>query len=130
MRRISVRRSSIASRLLTTLSERPISRPAADRLPAPTIRANARSSLASPSMATSRSFPIRGEYIQLTQANIPDRDGLGLQEGERSKPMINPAGNHFHPNRREPLRTVGAVAALAVGSAAAGLLRVAHAATG
>src|SRR4051812_18740909 len=130
MRRISVRRSSIASRLLTTLSARPISRPAADRLPAPTIRTNARSSLTSSSMATSRSFPIRGEYIQLTQANIPDRDGLGLQGGERSKPMINPAGNHFHPNRRETLRTVGAVAALAVGSAAAGLLRVAHAATG
>jgi hypothetical protein len=42
--------------------------------------------------------------------------------------MSNPAGNHFHLNRRETLRTVGAASVVAVGSGAGGLPRAAHAA--
>src|SRR5258707_15388666 len=120
MRRTSVRRSSIASRLLTTLSARPISRPAADRLPAATIRTNVRSSVMSSSMPASRSFPIDGEYLQFAQDNIPHRVGLVCRQSKGATPMFNTADNQFHLSRRETLRTVGAAAALAIGTVAGG----------
>ncbi len=60
IRHTSARRSSVDSRLLTTLSARPISRLAADRLPAATIRTKVRSSVMSSSMPPSH-FPIGGE---------------------------------------------------------------------
>ena len=108
--------SSVARRLLTTLSARPISRPAADRLPAPTMRTNVRSSGDVVQHARLSYFPIGGEYLQSAEDNIPHREGLGCRH-QKGATNDQPCRQSFHLSRRETLRTVGAAAALATGAA-------------
>src|SRR5258706_14459395 len=83
----------------------------------------------SSSMPASRSFPIDGEYLQFAQDNIPHREGLGYRQSKGATPMFNTADNRFHLSRRETLRTVGAAAALVIGSTVAGGPHQAQAAT-
>jgi len=71
MSRISVRRSSIASRLLRRRSSKDQSRVRPlPRLPSATIRTMLRSSVMSVPAAPSRSFPIDGEYLQFPRRII------------------------------------------------------------
>ncbi|MEA2955279.1 MAG: hypothetical protein QOJ58_776, partial [Alphaproteobacteria bacterium] len=61
-RRASVRRSSVARRLMTTLSTSPISRPAADRLLVLTMRTNVRS----PVMSSSRPVLMLSDWWRIS----------------------------------------------------------------
>ena len=70
IKRVPVRRSSAATRLLTTLSAKSISRAAAERLRAATALTKVRNSFISSSMKTSGHFPLRGDFLH------SNRDGL------------------------------------------------------
>src|SRR6266849_3302482 len=99
MRRASARRSSDARRLLTTLSAKSISRAAADRLPAPTILTNVRSSGMSLSMWASPYFPFGEYFLHPNAGRFPSQEELKCIQADRAT-----SGRPSHFRQTEPLR--------------------------